>query len=109
MKKPRVYFHGKTETAEQVFSRTAAKLEAAQRMQSFVESGKFANTPQFSAAVKEQCGIINDRVAQIAALCERARTAAVFEVTLNILSEEVSLIDLDRVYAKGGNGKWKSV
>ena len=109
MKKARVYFHGKTETVEQVISRTAAKLETAQRMQSFVESGKFCNTPQFSEAVKEQCGIINDRIAQITALCERARAAAVFEATLNILSEEATLVDLDKAFKKGDNNKWKIV
>jgi len=108
--KPRVNFHGGIDTAEQVIEKTAGKLKAAYGMD------LLSNLPQFTSENKAEWDkMMADAVAEmkktvreIEAFCERARAAAVFEVTLNILSEQATLVDLYKIYKKGGNGKWTS-
>ena len=108
--KPRVNFRGKTDTAEQVVGRTAGKLKAAYGMDllSNIPPLTGDNKREWDKALADAAAEMKKKAYEIEGLCERARAAAVFEVTLNILSEEAALADLDKVYAKGGNGKWKS-
>jgi len=108
MKKARVYFHGKTDTDEQVISKTVVKLKIAKGVELLVENAELLNGTQeeqnekITAAYRQ----MEEYKDGLEVLRERAREAAVFEVTLNILSEQATLIDLDKAYKKGGNGKW---
>ena len=108
MNKPRVNFHSRTETVEQIIGRVAFKLDAAQRMLSFSGTPRVdeKSIGKFHEYANEQKKVISERNAQIFELCKRARTAPIFELTLDILSEQVTLVDLDKEFKKGGNGKW---
>ena len=108
--KPRVNFHGKTDTAEQVIERTAGKLKMAYGMNLLSNMPPLSdrNKVEWDKMLSDSTAEMKKMANEIEALCERARVAAVFEVTLNILSEQAALVDLDKVYKKGGNGKWTS-
>jgi len=110
MAKPRVNFHGTTDTAEQVIKRTAGKLKAAYGMDLLSNLPQFTNEnkTEWDKMMTDAAAEMKKTVREIEALCERARAAAVFEVTLNILSEQATFVDLDKAYKKGGNGKWTS-
>ena len=109
MAKSKVYFHSKTETIEQIIERTAAKLEAAQRLKIFGDalSVNERTKEKIDKYTHEQENIMKDRVAQINKLCYRAGTVRTFNESLDILSEEVMLVDLDKVFEKGDDGKWR--
>jgi len=98
MKKPRVYYHSKTDTAEDVAKRVTGKLRTNYGVELFTGIPQIteSNKKERDTYIAEAHASMQKQVYEIDKLYIAATTAASYTDTIKVLSAEAVLIDLDK-------------